>query len=74
MIRGLLLDLEGVLYESGHTIAGAVDNVRELADAGLQIRYLTNTTTRSRRAIVEQLWSMGLFVDPDSHRLASDRR
>ena len=43
MIRGLLLDLEGVLYESGHTIAGAADAVRELADAGLRIRYLTNT-------------------------------
>jgi HAD superfamily hydrolase (TIGR01458 family) len=64
MIRGLLLDLEGVLYESGHTIAGAADAVRELADAGLRIRYLTNTTTRSRRAIVERLRSMGIFIDP----------
>jgi ribonucleotide monophosphatase NagD (HAD superfamily) len=64
MIRGLLLDLEGVLYESGHSIAGAADAVRELADAGLRIRYLTNTTTRSRRAIVERLRSMGVFVDP----------
>jgi len=26
MIRGLLLDLKGVLYESGHTIAGAVQS------------------------------------------------
>jgi phospholysine phosphohistidine inorganic pyrophosphate phosphatase len=64
MIRGLLLDLEGVLYESGRPIAGAAEAVRELADAGLSIRYLTNTTTRSRRAIVEGLQSMGVFVDP----------
>jgi hypothetical protein len=34
MIRGLLLDLEGVLYESGRTIAGTADAARELADAG----------------------------------------
>jgi HAD superfamily hydrolase (TIGR01458 family) len=64
MIRGLLLDLEGVLYESGHVIAGAADAVRELTDAGLKVRYLTNTTTRSRRAIVERLRLMGVFVDP----------
>jgi phospholysine phosphohistidine inorganic pyrophosphate phosphatase len=64
MIRGLLLDLEGVLYQSGQTITGAAEAVRELADAGLRIRYLTNTTTRSRRAIVERLGSMGVCVDP----------
>jgi phospholysine phosphohistidine inorganic pyrophosphate phosphatase len=32
--------------------------------AGLKIRHLTNTTTRSRRAIVERLRSMSVFVDP----------
>ena len=64
MIRGLLLDLEGVLYESGRTVTGAADAVRELAEAGLKIRYLTNTTTRSRRAIVEHLHSMAVFIDP----------
>jgi HAD superfamily hydrolase (TIGR01458 family) len=64
MIRGLLLDLEGVLYESGHIIPGAADAVNELADAGLNIRYLTNTTTRSRLAIVESLRSISVLVDP----------
>jgi phospholysine phosphohistidine inorganic pyrophosphate phosphatase len=64
MIRGLLLDLEGVLYESDRAIAGAAQALRELADAGLRIRYLTNTTTRSRRAIVESLRSMGVVLDP----------
>jgi hypothetical protein len=33
MIGGLLLDLEGVLYEADHSIAGAADAIRELADA-----------------------------------------
>lgn len=64
MIRGLLLDLEGVLYQSGQTITGVAEAVRQLADAGLRIRYLTNTTTRSRRAIFESLRSMGVCVDP----------
>jgi len=64
MIRGLLLDLEGVLYESGHGIVDAAEAVRELADAGLSIRYLTNTTTRSRRTIVKSLRSMGVVLDP----------
>ena len=64
MIRGLLLDLEGVLYQSGELIAGAPDAVRALAAASLRIRYLTNTTTQSRRAIVGRLGSMGFSVDP----------
>jgi hypothetical protein len=59
MMRGLLLDLEGVLYQSGEPIAGAADAVRALAAAGLKIRYLTNTTTQPRRAIVGRLGSMG---------------
>jgi phospholysine phosphohistidine inorganic pyrophosphate phosphatase len=64
MMRGLLLDLEGVLYQSGEPIAGAADAVRALAAAGLKIRYLTNTTTQPRRAIVGRLGSMGFSIDP----------
>jgi HAD superfamily hydrolase (TIGR01458 family) len=63
MNRGLLLDLEGVLYEGGHAVAGAVAALTELERRGLQIRYLTNTTTRPRRAIAKRLAGMGFKVD-----------
>ena len=65
MIRGLLLDLEGVLYQSGEIIAGTTEAVGELSAAGLKIRYLTNTTTLPRRAIVERLATMGFRADPE---------
>lgn len=64
MIRGLLLDLEGVLYQSGHAITGAIEAIRELTDEALKVRYLTNTTTQPRRAIVDRLQSMGLPIEP----------
>jgi phospholysine phosphohistidine inorganic pyrophosphate phosphatase len=62
-VRGLLLDLEGVLYQAGQPISGASDAVRQLAEAGLQIRYLTNTTTQPRRVIVERLRALGFDVE-----------
>jgi len=64
-IRGLLLDLEGVLYQEGAAIAGATDALAALRASGLAIRYLTNTTVRPRRAIAEDMAAMGLAVEVD---------
>lgn len=63
MIRGLLLDLEGVLYEAGAAVPGAREAVGELARRGYAIRFLTNTTTHSRRAIARHLGALGFAVD-----------
>jgi len=62
-VRGLLLDLEGVLYEGGLTITGAAAAVRTLRVGGLTLRFLTNTTTRSRRAIAERLVDLGIHAE-----------
>lgn len=62
MIRGLLLDLEGVLYQGETPIPGADAALAGLQQRGLAIRYLTNTTTRPRRAIAERLRGMGFQV------------
>ena len=58
-MRGLLLDLEGVLYEGDTPIPGVAEALQVLAKSSVEIRYLTNTTTRPRRAIVDRLISMG---------------
>ncbi|MGI9509883.1 MAG: TIGR01458 family HAD-type hydrolase [Geminicoccaceae bacterium] len=58
-VRGLLLDLEGVLYEGDTPIPGVAKAMGVLAASGFEIRYLTNTTTRPRRAIVDRLIGMG---------------
>ncbi|MGI9419248.1 MAG: TIGR01458 family HAD-type hydrolase [Geminicoccaceae bacterium] len=58
-VRGLLLDLEGVLYEDNTPIPGVADAMGALVASGFKVRYLTNTTTRPRQAIVDRLIGMG---------------
>ena len=62
-IRGCLIDLEGVLYQDGAALPGARNAITDLKARGLSLRFLTNTTTGPRRAIVERLTGMGLDVD-----------
>ena len=63
--KGLLLDLEGVLYQDGSVLNGAVEALQSLKEADIQIRYLTNTTTRCRRQIVERIQGYGIGVSED---------
>lgn len=63
-IRGVLLDLKGVLYESGEPLDGAAKAVEALKSRSLALRYLTNTTTAPRREIAGRLNEMGIDVSP----------
>ena len=54
-IRGLLLDLEGVVYVGEELIDGAVETINDLQSQNLKIKYLTNTTTIPRKLIMEKL-------------------
>lgn len=62
MIRGVLLDVGGVVYVGSEPLPGAVEAVRRLKDAGLAIRYLTNTTRTPRRGVFGKLHGFGLEV------------
>jgi len=57
--------VDGVLHVSGAPIAGAAAAVRQLRDAGHRLRFVTNSTTRSRAQIVAQLRSMGLELEDE---------
>jgi HAD superfamily hydrolase (TIGR01458 family) len=63
-IRALLLDLDGVLYVEDEPVPGAREAVAELRDRGLALRFVTNTTARPRRLILERLERLGFAVDP----------
>ena len=65
-VKAMLLDLEGVLYEGDRPIAGATQAVARLRDMGLELRYLTNTTTRSRAGVAERLEGLGLTLGPET--------
>lgn len=61
-IKGLLVDLDGTLYIGDEPVAGARDALWRLEDAGIAIRYVTNTTRRPRRDVCENLHSLGFEV------------
>ncbi|WP_045369074.1 TIGR01458 family HAD-type hydrolase [Methyloceanibacter caenitepidi] len=65
MIRGVLLDLAGVVYEGDHVLPGAVEAVHRLHEAGLPIRFVTNTTTKTKKELVSRLTGMGLEISGD---------
>ncbi len=65
-VKAMLLDLEGVLYEGDRPIEGATTAVARLREMGLDLRYLTNTTTRSRAGVAERLAGLGLTLGAET--------
>ena len=61
-IKGLLLDLEGVVYEGDKLINGAIEIVNKLLSHGFKIKYLTNTTTTPRKLIFKKLLQFKLSL------------
>ena len=64
-MAAILLDVDGVLHVSGAPIDGAAAAVRRLREAGHRLRFVTNSTTRSRQSLVEELRSLGVEVADD---------
>ena len=64
-MAAILVDVDGVLHVSGAPLAGAATAVRRLRDAGHRLRFVTNSTTKSRAQLVEQLRGMGIELDAD---------
>ena len=63
--RALLLDIDGVLHVGDEPLPGAHEALAELrALVGGRLRLVTNTTSKSRGAIVDQLRGMGFELDP----------
>jgi HAD superfamily hydrolase (TIGR01458 family) len=60
--RGVVLDMEGVLHVDWEPISGSAEAVARLADAGVGVAVLTNTTGRTRAAIAERLAGMGMPI------------
>jgi phospholysine phosphohistidine inorganic pyrophosphate phosphatase len=62
---GILCDLEGTLYSGDTPLPGATRLVPALRARGIPFRFVTNTTSRSRRLIVARLAAMGITVSVD---------
>jgi HAD superfamily hydrolase (TIGR01458 family) len=64
-VRGIVLDMEGVLHVDWEPIDGSPEAVRALAAGGIELAVLTNTTGRTRADIAERLQGMGFALPAD---------
>src|SRR5262249_18828471 len=64
-MAAILLDVDGVLQVSAAPIAGAAAAVKRLREAGHRLRFVTNSTTRSRAQLAEQMRTAGIELDDD---------
>jgi HAD superfamily hydrolase (TIGR01458 family) len=64
-MAAILLDVDGVFHVSGEPIAGGAEAVARLREGGHRLRFVTNSTTRARATLAEELRGMGLELDDD---------
>lgn len=64
-MTALLIDLDGVLYEESRPVAGASDAVAWIQQNDIPHLFVTNTTSRPRRAIVDRLAGLGVDTGED---------
>lgn len=61
-IKGVLFDLDGVLYIGSHAIEGAVDAVNEIRASGMPCRFVTNTSTLSLASLQQKINALGFSI------------
>jgi HAD superfamily hydrolase (TIGR01458 family) len=61
-IRGLLLDLDGVVHVRGEVLPGSLQAIAKLRTARLPFKFVTNTTRRPLARIVADVAALGLDV------------
>ncbi|XP_019338391.2 phospholysine phosphohistidine inorganic pyrophosphate phosphatase isoform X2 [Alligator mississippiensis] len=66
-VRAVVLDISGVLYDSGGEgggvpIPGSREAVRKLKASGLKLRFCTNETQATREKFVEKLQRLGFDI------------
>jgi len=64
-VRGVLLDLDGTVYEDDAPIPGAPEAIDTLRRRGLGVRFVTNTTRASRDTIAARLRGLSVPATAD---------
>ena len=64
-IKGLLIDLDGVIYNDSELIPGATESIDWLRKNNIPYRFITNTTMKSRASLSEKLASFGISVEQE---------
>lgn len=61
-IKGVIFDIDGVLEFQGKVCPGAIETVNALKDRGIILRFLTNSTLKSRASCAARLREAGFRV------------
>lgn len=61
-VRGIIFDIDGVLTFQGQVYPGAVDAINFLRQHNISLRFLTNSTLKSRASAAEKLRLKGFDI------------
>lgn len=61
-IKGIISDMDGVIYHGNRLLPGVAEFLRWLRDEGKAFIFLTNSSERSRRELQEKLSRLGVDV------------
>jgi len=64
-LKGVLIDLDGVVYTGRIPIPGAADFLGQARQRGLKFLLVTNNSTTSPELVAERLRTMQINVEPD---------
>ncbi len=67
----LLIDLDGVVWLRNEPIAGAVETLNKIHESNIEIRFVTNNSTRHRREVVGALRKIGIRWAEQHHVITS---
>ncbi len=62
--RGVVLDLDGVLYKGDKPIEASLAAIRILRQSGVTVGFLTNTSVRRQQELADKLGQMAVIADP----------
>ena len=65
VMRAILIDLDGVIYDSKSQIKGATETISWLDKSSIPYLFVTNTCSKPRQAIVDKLSAMQINVGQD---------
>jgi HAD superfamily hydrolase (TIGR01458 family) len=65
-VKGILFDLDGVLYIGNKAIEGASETLEWLQEQKIPFRFITNTSTRTTADVADKLNRLGIEANADN--------
>ena len=65
-IKGLLIDMDGVIYTGEEAIPGSPKAIRLIQERGIKIIFLTNNARLSPDGYVRKLEQLGITIEPEN--------